>query len=289
MSERERGGREWSPTLSLVRSTSPACTMNRIDETFNQLRGKRAALMPYLPLGYPNIAVSRELIKAAQDAGADVLELGVPFSDPLADGPVIQHATQVALENGMSMTKCLDMVQDARSNGVTIPLVLMGYYNPILRYDLKKFARDAFEVGADGVIVPDLPIEEAEEFQGAAREQDLHVIFLAAPTSDTERLKKIGKESRGFVYLVSLTGVTGVRDGLPAGIAEFVERTREATNKPVCVGFGISTAEHARTVAQIADGVIVGSALVAKIADPQTAVTNANGFLSELRLAVHTA
>lgn len=257
--------------------------MNRIDETFNALTNKRAALMPYLPLGYPNIHVSRELLRVAQDAGADILELGIPFSDPLADGPVIQHATQVALENGMNLKKCLDLVQDARANGVTIPLVLMGYYNPILQYDLKKFARDAFEVGADGVIVPDLPIEEADDLQDAARDQDLHVIFLAAPTSSDERLKKIGKATRGFLYLVSLTGVTGAREGLPEGIAEFVARTRAVTNKPVCVGFGISNAENAGRVANLADGVIVGSALVSKIGDASNAVENAREFLRELR------
>lgn len=260
--------------------------MNRIDETFNALRGKRAALMPYLPLGYPNIPVSRELICAAAEAGADILELGVPFSDPLADGPAIQHATQVALENGMTLKRCLEMVQDARSNGVTIPLVLMGYYNPFLKYDLKKFARDAFEAGTDGVIVPDLPVEEAEEFQDAANAQDLHLILLAAPTSDTERMKRIGKETRGFLYLVSLTGVTGMRQGLPEGLEEFVARARSATNKPVCVGFGISNAEAARRVAEMADGVIVGSALVEKIGDVKNAVENARALVSELRQAV---
>jgi tryptophan synthase alpha chain len=262
--------------------------MNRIDETFEALKEKRAALMPYLPLGYPNIPVSRDLIRAAEEAGADVLELGVPFSDPLADGPVIQHATQVALEHGMSLQKCLSMVQDARSNGVVIPLVLMGYYNPLLQYGLKKFARDAFEAGVDGVIVPDLPIEEAEDLQDAAHEQDVHVIFLAAPTSSDERLKKIGKETRGFLYLVSLTGVTGVRAGLPEGLEEFVERTRKVTNKPICVGFGISDAENAHRVAQLADGVIVGSALVNKIGDEGDAIEQARAFVSELRRAMNS-
>lgn len=260
--------------------------MNRIDETFNELRGKRAALMPYLPLGYPTLEISRELIPAAEEAGADILELGVPFSDPLADGPVIQHATQVALENGMNLQKCLSMVQDARTHGVTIPLVLMGYYNPILQYDLKKFARDAFEVGADGVIVPDLPVEEADDLLHAAGPQDLNVIFLAAPTSSAERLKKIAHATRGFLYLVSLTGVTGMREGLPEGLEDFVARTRAVTNKPVCVGFGISTAENARRVASIADGVIVGSALVAKIGDAQSALQNARTFVRELRSVI---
>lgn len=262
--------------------------MNRIDETFHALeRAKRAALMPYLPLGYPTLALAVSLMRAAQDAGADILELGVPFSDPLADGPVIQHATQVALENGMDLKKCLSMVQAARSQGVTIPLVLMGYYNPLLQYDLKKFARDAFEAGADGVIVPDLPMEEADDLRDALGEYDLHLIFLAAPTSSDERLRKIGKQTRGFVYLVSLTGVTGARTGLPEELEEFVGRARQATDKPVCVGFGIADGASAKRVAQIADGVIVGSALVQKIGDPSDAEHNARALIGELAAAVH--
>jgi tryptophan synthase alpha chain len=260
--------------------------MNRIDETFHTVRNKRAALMPYIPLGYPTLALSVALMRAAQDAGADILELGVPFSDPLADGPVIQHATQVALENGMDLKKCLSMVQAARAHGVTIPLVLMGYYNPLLQYDLKTFARDAFEVGADGVIVPDLPLEEADDLHDALRAYDLDLIFLAAPTSSDDRLKKIGKQTRGFVYLVSLTGVTGARAGLPEGLEEFVQRARQATDKPVCVGFGIADAENAKRVAHIADGVIVGSALVQKIGDASNAVENARAFVAELAQAI---
>lgn len=260
--------------------------MNRIDETFHALRSKRAALMPYIPLGYPTLNASVDLIRAAQDAGADLLELGVPFSDPLADGPVIQHATQVALENGVDLKTCLSIVQTARDQGVTIPLVLMGYYNPLLRYGMKTFARDAFEAGADGVIVPDLPVEEADDLHDALHAQDLHLIFLAAPTSSDERLKKIGKTTRGFLYLVSLTGVTGARSNLPEGLAEFVQRARNATDKPVCVGFGISDAENAKRVAQFADGVIVGSALVQKIGDADSAVETARQFIGELATAV---
>jgi tryptophan synthase alpha chain len=262
--------------------------MNRIDETFRALHAQaHAALMPYLPLGYPTLAVSRGLIRTAQDAGAHLLELGVPFSDPLADGPVIQHATQVALENGMNLKRCLDMVIEVRDHGVEIPLVLMGYYNPILRYDLKKFARDAFEVGADGVIVPDLPVEEADALQHALHGQELHLVHLAAPTSSDERLKKIGKATRGFMYLVSLTGTTGVRDELPEGLEAFVKRARAATDKPVCVGFGISNAESAGRVAKYADGVIVGSALVAQIGDPVQAVSNAKQFIETLAASIN--
>ncbi len=263
--------------------------MNRIDETFRALRQeKRAALMPYLPLGYPTLAASHDLICAAQDAGADILELGIPFSDPLADGPVIQRATQVALQNGMDLAKCLGLVQDVRGHGVTLPLLLMGYFNPILRYGINTFARDAFEVGADGVIVADLPVEEAAEFKDALHAQELHLIFLAAPTSSDERLAMLGKATRGFLYLVSLTGTTGARAELPQGLEEFVRRARAATDKPVCVGFGIANAENAKRVAGIADGVIVGSALVQKIGDAANAVEDARAFIGELSNAVRT-
>lgn len=261
--------------------------LNHLDQTFCDLAVQsRAALMPYLPLGYPTPAVSRDLILAVADAGADVLELGVPFSDPLADGPVIQHATQVALGNGLTLRKCLDLIQDVRARGVTIPFVLMGYYNPILQYGLTRFASDAAAVGVDGVIVPDLPLEEAGELQDAAYAHGLDVVLLAAPTTGDTRLKAIGAATRGFLYLVSLTGVTGAREGLPAGLVEFVRRARAATDKPICVGFGISNAENARRVAAIADGVIVGSALVERIGDPATAVATARAFVQELADAV---
>lgn len=261
--------------------------MNRIDAKFNELQEtRRAALMPYLPLGYPTLDVSRELIRATASAGADVIELGVPFSDPLADGPIIQRATQAALENGMTLAKCLAMVRAARADGVDIPLVLMGYYNPILRYGVERFAQDASGAGADGVIVPDLPVEEAGALCGAAKAYDFAATFLAAPTSTDERLKKIGDATRGFLYLVSLTGVTGMRTSLAEGLAEFVQRTRQATDKPLCVGFGISNPENAHAVAELADGVIVGTALVARIGDPANAVENARQFVGELSAAI---
>jgi len=261
--------------------------MNRIDERFAQLKKqKRAALMPYLPLGFPSLELSRDLIRAVADAGADVIELGVPFSDPLADGPVVQHATQVALQNGMTLAKCLEMVRFARDAGVTIPLVLMDYYNPILQFGIEKFARAAREEGVDGLIVPDLPPEEAGAISAATRANELDLIFMAAPTSTPARLKLIGAESRGFLYLVSVTGVTGARTEMASDLGEFVARVRAVTDKPVCVGFGIANAETARTVAQIADGVIVGSALVSKIGESGNAVDAAKKFVAELREAM---
>ncbi len=259
--------------------------MNPIDKTFRALRGKRAALLPYLTLGYPTPALSVDLICAAQDAGADGLELGAPFSDPLADGPVIQQAMQVALEHGINVPKCLELTQAARARGVKIPLTLMSYYNPLLQYGLEKFARDARAAGVDGVIAPDLPLEEADDLHHALRAQKLHLIFLAAPTSRDERLKKIGERTRGFLYLVALTGVTGARAALPDELPEFIARARRLTDKPLCVGFGIADAANARRVAQHADGVIVGSALTQKIGDAATAAANARAFIGALAQA----
>ncbi len=263
--------------------------MNRIECKFKELeRQGRAALMPYLPLGYPTPAVSQSLILRAEAAGADIIELGLPFSDPLADGPVIQHAAQVALENGMTMSRCLDMARAARREGVGVPLVLMGYYNPILRFGVGRWAREACAAGADGLIVPDLPPEEAGELSEACRTNGLDLVFLAAPTSTDERLKMIAAATSGFLYMVSLAGVTGARDSLPAGLEDFLVRARAATAKPLCVGFGIGSAESARRVAQVADGAIVGSALVSRIADPEKAPASASEFIGELRKAVDT-
>ncbi len=261
--------------------------MNRVDETFARLRTeKRAALMPYLPLGYPTLEISRQLIRTAAEAGADVIELGIPFSDPLADGPVIQRATHVALQNGMTLAKCFEMVRDARQAGVTVPLVLMGYYNPILRLGVEPCAREAQEAGADGFIVPDLPPEEAGALDAACRAHELDLIFLAAPTSTEERLRIIAEATRGFMYLVSVVGVTGAREQMAADLAEFVARVRAVSTKPACVGFGIANAETARAVAGCADGVIVGSAFVSRIGEPERAVAAAREFIAGLRAAI---
>ncbi len=264
--------------------------MNRIDQRFAELkREKRAALMPYLPLGFPTLEVSRQLIRTVAEAGADVIELGIPFSDPLADGPVIQRATHLALQNGMTTAKCLEMVREARESNVTIPLVMMGYYNPILRFGIEKFARAVKDAGADGIIVPDLPPEEAGALDAACRAHELDLIFLAAPTSTPARLRLIGEATRGFVYLVSVTGVTGARDQVAVDLGEFVARVRAVTTKPVCVGFGIASAESAKIVAQMADGVIVGSALVSRIEENGGAVDAARKFVSELRAGINAS
>ncbi len=258
----------------------------RIAQVFERARDEnRAALVPYLTLGYPTPEASLALAQAAIAAGADVLELGVPFSDPLADGPVIQRAAQVALEQGMSVARCLEIAQGLRQSGASAPLVFMGYYNPILAYGERAFCRDCRQAGVDGLIVPDLPPEEAEGLEGACRELGLALIYLLAPTSTPARIRLVVERSQGFVYLVSVAGITGPRENLPADLGAFVRRVREATDKPLAVGFGISTPAQAGQVAALADGVVVGSALV-RLAQEADGEEKIAALVSELRRAM---
>jgi tryptophan synthase alpha chain len=225
-------------------------------------RQRRAALMPYLTLGYPTPEISLDIVEAIAGAGADLIELGVPFSDPLADGPTIQHSTQVALEQGVNAAMCLEMVADLRARGVTQPLMLMGYINPILAFGTERFVTIAAAAGADGFIVPDLPPEEAVKLKGVCQARERALVFLLAPTSPPERIRTLAKQTSGFLYLVSLIGVTGARDALPLHLTDFVQKARAVAHTPLAMGFGISTPEQARAVGQLVDGVIVGSALI---------------------------
>jgi len=220
------------------------------------------AFMPYSVLGYPTPDISLEVVQTLVAAGADLLELGVPFSDPLADGPIIQAATQRALENGITLARCIAMAADLRARGVQTPALLMGYVNPILAYGVQRFVADSAAAGIDGFIVPDLPPEEASELEATCQSYGLALVYLLAPTSSPERIALVARKSRGFIYLVSLTGVTGIRATLPPGLADFVGRVRATARQPLAVGFGIGSGEQAGAVAQLADGVIVGSALV---------------------------
>ncbi|MGD8403375.1 MAG: tryptophan synthase subunit alpha [Anaerolineales bacterium] len=235
--------------------------MSRLAEAFKN----KPIFMPYFPLGYPDLDTSINVIEAMAKNGADLMEVGLSFSDPLADGPVIQHATQIALENGITAKKSLEAVNELRQRGVDIPLILMGYYNPMLAYGLEEFVRDSIEVGADGFIIPDLPPEEASEFVILANNHPL--IKMLAPTTPPERMETVARDAKGFVYLVSVTGVTGARTSLSSELASLINRVREHTTTPVCVGFGIGTPEQAREVGKLADGVIVGSACVKTIGD----------------------
>ncbi len=243
----------------------------------------RAALMPYFTLGYPNLPLSLEIINAIAEAGADLIELGIPFSDPLADGPTIQHSTQVALEQGMSVARALEMTATLRQRGLRQPFLLMGYLNPILAYGLERFIHEAVQAGADGLILPDLPVDEAAEAEMLCRENGLALVFLASPNTPSERLRRIADHTTGFLYLVSLTGVTGARSKLPPNLRAFIERARAVTPKPLAVGFGIATPEQAQQVAEWADGVIVGSALIDTVRKSDHPVESAARFVFALR------
>jgi tryptophan synthase alpha chain len=243
----------------------------------------QAALMPYFTLGYPDPATSLDVVEAVAGAGADLIELGVPFSDPLADGPTIQHSTQVALEQGVNAAQCIEMVAKLRARGVTQPLMLMGYINPILAFGVERFVAEAAEAGADGFIVPDLPPEEAAEIETACQACGRALVYLLAPTSPPERVELLASRTTGFLYLVSLAGVTGARDALPPHLADFVQRVRAVARIPLAVGFGISTPEQARAVGQLVDGVIVGSALIKAVGQSQDPAQTAAAFVHRLR------
>lgn len=267
--------------------------LSHISDAFGQARAEhRAAFMPYYTLGFPTQKTSLEVVRAIADAGADLIELGVPFSDPLADGPSIQHSTQVALEEGVTVERCLEMVANLRTKGVKQPFLLMGYINPIMAYGIERYVTDAVTAGADGFIVPDLPPEEAVEMEEACQLHQAALVYLAAPTSTAERLAYLACKTSGFLYLVSLTGVTGARQALPSGLKDFVKRVRQIAAEcdipslPLAVGFGVSTPEMARLVGDVADGVIVGSALINAAGRAKQPVEAAGEFVRGLRRAL---
>lgn len=222
------------------------------------------ALVPYIMAGDPDLGSTEKIVRALSGIGADVIELGMPFSDPLADGPVIQRAAQRAIRQGVTLKKLIAMVEELRLDVIT-PIAVMTYYNLFLHYGLERFAEDAARAGVDGVIVPDLPPEEAVEFRDALDAKGLAMIHLAAPTSTDGRLRKIAESTRGFLYYVSRTGVTGAQADISGDLAENLRRIRAATDKPVAVGFGVSTPEQAREIATHADGVVMGSVIVDRI------------------------
>lgn len=235
---------------------------NNINGVFKKtVKENRTALISYITAGDPGLSQTERLVLTLEENGSDIVELGVPFSDPLADGPVIQRASERSLKKGTTLQKILATVKKIRKKN-DVPLVLMSYYNPILRVGLDVFAKRAATVGVDGVIIPDLPPEEAGDWIKAARRAKLATIFLIAPTSTRERIQKIARVSRGFIYYVSLTGVTGARKNLQQDVHQKLHLIRRFTKLPLCVGFGISKPEHVRQLAKGAGGVIVGSALV---------------------------
>lgn len=229
--------------------------MGKIEKTFAELRKeKKKGLIIFLTAGYPNLLTTEKLVYSLEEWGVDIIELGVPFSDPIADGPTIQYSSFISLNQGTNLRKIFDLVQRIRKRS-NIPLVLMSYYNPIYQY--KNFFRVAKENGLDGVIVPDLLPEEGKKLQ-----KEIDLIYLLAPTSGEERIKIVTKESKGFVYVVSVTGVTGARAELPAGLKSFLSKVRSYTDKPLALGFGISQAKQIYEVKNFVDGIIVGSAII---------------------------
>ncbi|MEZ4666630.1 MAG: tryptophan synthase subunit alpha [Anaerolineae bacterium] len=218
--------------------------------------------LPFFTIGYPTYEQSIETIVALAGERVDGFEIGIPFSDPLADGPTIQIATQTALNNGITVQKCLDAVQTLRERGVQQPMFMMGYVNPMLAYGVERFVSAAKAAGADGLIIPDLPPEEADMFASACQREGLALVFFLAPTSNAERIELVAKHATGFIYLVSVTGITGARTQLPPDLTDYIARVRAKTDKPLVLGFGISTPEHARQLKGLVNGFIVASALI---------------------------
>jgi len=267
--------------------------MNRIQRTFKVLRDKsEAASIAYIAAGDPSLSVTKELVMALEDAGVDIIELGIPFSDPLADGPTIQAASGRALKKGATLAKIFRMVAALRKK-TAIPIVFMTYYNPVLHYGVERFCAACAQFGVDGVIIPDLPYDEAGDVIRYARQRGIATIFLVAPTSSKDRIRRIAAASRGFVYYVSLTGVTGARRKLSQEIGNKVREIQSLTKTPVCVGFGVSNPAQARTIAKTADGVIVGSAIIKiiekNLSDRGALVRSVSRFARSLSSAIHNA
>jgi tryptophan synthase alpha chain len=267
--------------------------MNRIQTTFDKLKAaKRKALIPYVTAGFPYADVTPELMHAMVEAGADVIELGVPFSDPMADGPVIQQAGEKALALGIGMAQVLDMVKTFRTQDTQTPVVLMGYANPVERYDQRhgahSFVRDAAAAGVDGVLVVDYPPEECADFAARLRANGMDLIFLLAPTSTEQRMRQVAEVASGYVYYVSLKGVTGAGTLDTAAVEAMLPRIRQHVSLPVGVGFGIRDAASAQAVGRVADAVVIGSKIIQLIdAQPRDRVAPvAAAFLREIRQAL---
>ena len=244
--------------------SSAALTDTRLTRCFEQTRREgRAAIMPYMTVGWPELGSTEQIIPALIRGGADLIEVGMPFSDPIADGPTVQRVNQRALENGVTVPMALEAVAGLREKqGVEVPLVAMGYYNPFLAYGIERFARDAARAGIDGLIVPDLPPEESDELLGACIDNGIHLIYMLAPTSTAERFDAVLQRASGFIYLVSVVGITGARDRLWAGLADYVARVRGHTSLPLALGFGISSQAQVVEAEGLVDGVIFASGML---------------------------
>ncbi|MGN6810119.1 MAG: tryptophan synthase subunit alpha [Thermomicrobiales bacterium] len=244
-------------------ANAPAARPSRIAETFARLKREgRTALMPYLTVGFPDVATTLAGVPALIRGGADLIELGMAFSDPLADGVTVQRANQRALAGGVHTDTVLDVTRQLRAQGVEAPLIAMGYFNPFMQYGVERFVAEGAAAGLDGLIIPDLPPEESDEVVALCRQYGRDLIMLLAPTSPDTRIADVARRATGFIYCISLTGITGRRESLQTGLADYLARIRRQTDLPLAVGFGISKLEHVAQVGQVAEGVIVGSALI---------------------------
>jgi tryptophan synthase alpha chain len=263
--------------------------MSRLDDVFVRSAAKaELALIAYLTAGYPTPDETLGLVSAAVAAGADIVELGVPFSDPMGDGPVIQGSSEVALSAGMTVGRALESVAELRRAGIDVPIVLMGYCNPFLRYGVQRLFADACVAGVDGFVIPDLPPQEADEWLDAAGDHELDIVFFAAPGTPPERLSYSAARSGGFLYCLAAEGVTGTRSDLDPRLFGYLARVRAGTDMPLAVGFGISRPEHVRALHGHADGVIVGSAIVRRITegcDRGARIAAVGAIVSELKSA----
>jgi len=280
---------EAAPTKSSSGGYTSAGSAGRITRRFRELAATgEIGLVAYITAGDPSLDASERIVLAAAEAGADVIELGVPFSDPVADGPTIQRASERALRAGTTLAGVIDLVRRLRAR-TDVPFVLFSYFNPILQMGLEKFAEAASAAGADGVLATDLTPEEASEYRAIMHARGLDTIFLAAPTSTDERLKKISEFSSGFLYLISRTGVTGAREALPEDLPALARRARQFTKLPLAVGFGISQPEHVSILGGVADAAVVGSALVAEIEKAATPDAAAAAVADRIRVLKHAA
>jgi len=256
--------------------------MSRIDDVFQKPEHK--ALIGYVTVGYPSIKATLETVPLLAESGCDIVELGIPFSDPMADGATIQQASHCALQNGVTPQRCLEVAGELRRR-TDIPLLFMSYYNPIFSYGVEKFCQDCHKSGVDGLIVPDLLPEEGSSLEAAVKKNSLDIIYLLAPTSTDERVRLVGERSGGFIYLVSVAGITGARDRLPPGLDGLVSGVKAITSKPLCVGFGISSPQQAKQVAAVAEGVIIGSRIIQLMAAEDSLSATA-AFIKQIRQAL---
>jgi tryptophan synthase alpha chain len=256
--------------------------MSRIASVFHKPGHK--ALIPYITVGYPALEATLQAVPLLAENGADIIELGIPFSDPMADGATIQASSYQALQNGVTTVTCLETARQLRAM-TDVPLVFMTYFNPVFSYGLDKFCHDCAVSGIDGLIIPDLPPEEGARLEQEAVKQGLDLIYLLSPTSTKERIRLIAAKSRGYIYLVSVAGVTGARSSLPPGLADFIARVRRLAGQPLCVGFGISNPLQAKEVAALADGVIIGSRLI-QLMQEDASLNSLQIFMREVRATI---